>query len=193
MGMSHHPILFLIELSKMKNTFILALVILTTISGCKKVDKLTQFDMEFNETVVIPSTAGVNLPFNLFTPDIQSNSESTFAVNDTRKDLVETIRLTRLDLTVTSPSNGDFSFLKSVEIFISAEGLAEEKIAWKNNIPSDANKHIELETSGTDLKEFIKKERFTLRLNTVTDELLASDHDINVHSIFSVDAKVLGQ
>ena len=177
----------------MKNLFLFTFMILLLVAGCKKIDKLTQFEMEYNETVVIPTSTGINLPFNLISPDIKSNSESTFSVNNTHKDLVEEIKLTKLDLTLSSPSNGDFGFLKSIEIFISAEGLSEEIIAWKENIPSDVDKYIELETAETDLKEYIKKAEFTLRLSTVTDETLTSDHYIDIHSLFFVDAKVLGQ
>lgn len=172
--------------------YLLPLILLTFFS-CKKVDKLTQFKMEFNSSVTIPSSTGINLPFNLFTPDIPSNSQSTFEGNNTRSDLVESIKLTKMDLTVTSPGNGNFGFLKSIEIFISAQGLPEEKIAWKNNIPSNIGNYLELETSSADIKEYIKKDKYTLRLSTVTDEILTSDHEINVHSIFLVDAKVLGQ
>ncbi|WP_258103433.1 hypothetical protein [Marinoscillum sp. MHG1-6] len=172
---------------------LLLVIVLVIFTGCDKIAKLTQFEMEYDETVIIPSSTGINLPFNLFTPDVQSNSESTFAVNDTRKDLIEEIQLTQLDLTLTSPSNGDFGFLKSIEIFISADGLSEVKIAWKENIPSTIDKYMELETTPSDLQEFIKKDNFSLRVNTVTDELITSDHHIDVHSIFFVDAKILGQ
>lgn len=171
---------------------ILVLGIILSIFGCKRIDKLTQFDMEFNETVVIPSSTGINLPFNILTPDVETNSESTFEVNDTRKDLIEEIILTSLDLTITSPSNADFSFLKSINVYISAEGLNEVKIAWKDNIPSDV-KALNLDVTGVDLKEYIKADKFSLRLNTETDELLASDHHIDVHSVFFVDAKIFGQ
>ena len=177
----------------MKKSILIYTTLLLVLFGCKKVDKLTQFDMEFNETAVIPSSTGINLPFNLFTPDVKTNSESTFAVNDTRKDLIEEIILTQLDLTLTSPPNGDLGFLKSIEIFINADGLSEVKVAWKENIPSNVEKYLDLETTNADLKEFIKKDEFSLRLSTVTDEVLASDHQINVHSEFFVDAKVLGQ
>jgi hypothetical protein len=168
-------------------------IILVLVPGCKLVNKLTHFNMDYNVSVVIPSSTGINLPFNLFTPDISSNSESTFAVNDTRKDLVEVIKLTKLDMTLTAPPSGNFGFLKSIEIFISAQGLPEEKIAWKYNIPSDVEKYLKLETTNTDLKEYIKKDEFTLRFGTVTDEFLTSDHKIDVHAVFFVDAKILGQ
>ncbi len=175
-----------------KQILIFGCVILT-ILGCKKIDKLTQFNIKYNETIVIPSSTGINLPFNILTPDVETNSESTFALNDTRKDLVEEIKLTTLELTITSPSNGDFSFLKSISVFISADGLSETKIAWKDNIPAGIGTVLNLDLTNIDLKEYIKKDTFALRLNTVTDELLTSDYHINVHSVFFVDAKILGQ
>ena len=144
---------------------ILIIGIALSIIGCKKVAKLTQFNMEFNETVVIPSSAGVNLPFNVLTPDIQTNSESTFEINDTRKDLIEEIILTDIDLTISSPTNGNFNFLKSIEIYISADGLDEVKIAWKDSVPSNLT-FLDLDVTGVDLKEYIKADKFSLRLYT---------------------------
>ena len=171
---------------------ILVLGIILSILGCEQIDKLTQFDMEFNETVVIHSSTKINLPFNILTPDIETNSNSTFESNDTRKDFIEEIILTTIDMTITSPSNADFSFLKSINVYISAEGLNEVKIAWKDNIPSDVTV-LNLNVTGVDLKKYIKKDEFSLRLNTETDEILTSDYHIKIHSIFFVDAKILGQ
>lgn len=167
-----------------------ALIIL--LIGCDKIDELTQFDLKYNQSLVIPSSTGVKLPFNILTPDIESNSESTFSSNNTNKDLIEEIKLTKMELTLSSPKNGDFGFLKSIEIFISAEGVPEQRIAWNENIANDIDKNLQLETTDTDLKEFIKKEKYKLRLNTVTDEVITSDHHIEVKSVFFVDAKILG-
>ena len=176
----------------MKIKLILVLFIVTFV-GCKNIERLTQFHLEYNQTIEIPSSTILNLPFNLFTPDIESNSESSFAINDTRKDLVEEITIKKLALNLESPENGDFGFLKSIEIFIFAEGVPDIKIAWKNEISSSAGKYLELETTETDLKEFIKKDQFALKVTTVTREAPGSDHLIDVYSVFFVDAKILGQ
>lgn len=175
----------------MKNFILLSLVIIGFYS-CKEVDKLTQFNMEFNETATISSTVAISTPFDIITPEISTNSEATFSNNDTRKDLIEEIKLTTMDLTIISPANGDFSFLNSIEVFINADGLAETKIASKNNIPDDATAVV-METVDVDIKEYVKAESFSLRFNTTTDELVSPDYDINIRSIFFVDAKVLGQ
>ena len=176
----------------MKRLFTL-LLLTTVLLACKKIDKLTQFNMNYNESFTIPSSVGVDLPFNVFSPDIESNSESTFEINDTRKDLIEQIILTKMDLTLTSPSNGDFSFLNEVRIFLSADGLDEIEIASKTDIPNSVGKELSLDLSGADMQEYIKKDQFDLRLYTVTDEIITSDHVIDMESVFFVDAKILGQ
>jgi hypothetical protein len=177
----------------MKTAICFLLLCLFFTQGCKKLDKYTKFNMSYTEQVIIPASTGLNLPFNLLTPDVTSNSESTFASNDTRKDLVEEIKLTHMDLSIQKPSDGNFSFLKSISIYIKAEGLAETRIAWKNSISANPGNSIVLDVSGDDLKEYLKKDTYTLRLNTTMDETITSDYTINVHSNFYVDAKVLGQ
>lgn len=160
--------------------------------SCDKIDELTKFDVEYSQRVTIPSSTGINLPFDIFTPEMETNSESKFAINDTRKDLIEEIILTELELIIISPDNADFSFLNSIEVYISADGLEEIQIAFLNEVPEDSGNRILLDTADTDLQEYIKKDEFSLRLNTVTDELISSDHELEVNSTFFVDAKILG-
>lgn len=161
-------------------------------AGCRQIDKLTQFNMEYNQSVVIPPTTGISLPFDVHTPDIVTNSESTFSVNDTRKDMVEKVTLKSLDISLTSPAEADFSFLKSITVYISADSLPETRIAWKENIPDTTGKVLNLDVTNADLKEYIKKDHFNLRVNTVTDELFSTEHHMDIHSVFFVDAKILG-
>ena len=166
-------------------------IAITTFIACDKVDELTKFNLEYDSSVTIPASAGVDLPFDVFTPEMETNSESQFEVNDTRKDLIEEIKLTELQLTVASPEGEDFSFLNSIEVYISAEGLEEIKIA-EEQVAEDAGNVLDVDVLDRDLKEYIKKDNFNLRLNTVTDEVLKSNHEIDVKSTFFVDAKILG-
>jgi len=175
-----------------KLIFLFAFAAMVTLS-CDEIDKLTQFKMPYNESIVISSSTVINLPFDIFTPDISTNSSSTFEGYDTAADLIEKIKLGSLKLTLTSPSDANFSFLQSVNIYISAEGLSEEKIAWKESIPESIGKTIELETSTVNLKEYIFKDKIKLRVNTVTNRVITSDHYIDLNAVFNVDAKILGQ
>lgn len=176
----------------MKKYFLYLIALSFCFSGCKTIDKLTQFNMEFNEEVTLPSSMGIGLPFDILTPEVPTNSEYAFSENDTRKDLIEEIILTELVLTIKSPDDSDFSFLKSIEVFINADGLEEQKIAWANDVPDNQGASIKLETSGTNLEEYIKKDQFKLKVSTVTDEAFTPDHVVNVYSKFFVDAKIAG-
>ncbi len=172
--------------------YILILAVMLGLGGCEKLDELTKFEMDYKQRVVIPASAGMDLPFDVFTPKTETNSSSEFAVNDTRKDLIEEIVLRKLTLSIVSPEGEDFSFLESITVYMSAEDLPEIKIAWNDEVSATVGGVLELEVSDDDLKEYIKKDSYSLRVNTVTDELLKSDHEIEIASIFFVDAKILG-
>ncbi len=161
-------------------------------SSCEQVNNLTKFNLNYTTSTTIPSGSNLNLPVNIFTPDVETNAESEFAVNDTRKDLIEEIRLTTLTLKISSPTDQKFDFLESIKIYIVAEDLPELRIASKDNISDSVGNTLELETSDEDLKEYIKKDNFILKVNTVTDQVLTQDVDLDISTQFHVDAKILG-
>ena len=177
-------------LMKLTRGLFFAISIVALLS-CEKADELTTFNMDFENEVEIPPTTGINLPIDLFTPDITTNSESTFESNNTAKNLIEEIKLSKLTLTLTSPQNADFSFLESVEVYIKADGLNEVKIAESTNVPQSASS-FDLEVTGVDVQEYIKKDEYDLRVKVVTDELISSTHKIRVNSVFRVNARILG-
>lgn len=179
-------------MKKIIQSFTILSLLLLVCNSCKKIDQFTQFSMDFNNEIVIPSSTGISLPINLLTPELETNSESTFEVNDTRKDLIEEIRLTSLILTLNAPDNADFSFLESISVYMNAQDLPEVEIAWEDDVPDNAGNQISLNVSNEDFKEYIKKDEFSLRVNTITDEILTSDHQIDISSNFFIDAKILG-
>ena len=171
----------------------MGLGIATFFNSCEKIDEWTQFTMEYNQETTIEASFNVPILAGLLeipTPDITTNSESTFASENTRKDLVEEAKLTELTLTLLSPNGGDFSFLESVKVYISASGLEEILVASKINVPASAT--ISLTCEGHNLEAYIKKDEITLRVETVTDEILTEDYGIKIHSEFYIDAKILG-
>lgn len=144
-----------------KSFFLIAIVALYS---CKKGNKFTTFDMDYSTSVTIPSSTGINLPVNVNSPDVETNSEGTFAINDTRKDHIKSIFLNSLQLKLTSPSGEDFSFLESVTIYIKTQKLSEQKIAWKENINETSNV-LHLITSNVDFQEYLKEDEFYLRVD----------------------------
>ena len=169
--------------------FIALLVVIAP--GCERINKLTVFNIKYNTQTTVESVVGINLPFNILTPAIRTNSQSEFEINETRKDLIEKINLTDLQLNISNPTNGDFSFLKSIKIYVNGKGVEEKLIAWNESIDSNS-KTIVMTPTSDDLQEYVKLDSISLRVNTVTKKLLLTDYLLDINAVFRVDAKILG-
>lgn len=160
------------------------------IAGCKK-DKLTiTFNISDSFDFTLESGSIINLPIDILTPDVTTNSGGEFEQNDTRADKVQEIKLNELKLSITSPSGKTFSFLKDMEIFISADGLSEKLVASGYDIKSSSSV-INLNCSTDNFAEYIKKESYKIRIKTVTRESPTQDVDMNCFLSFKVKAAPL--
>lgn len=166
---------------------ILCFSCLSSLVGCTKDG---QFFIGYTSHVTIPSTFGQLLPFSLNTPEITSNAENEFSTNKTAKNRISSIRLNELTLKILSPEAETFSFLNDLEVYISAEGLNEEKIAYNTNIPDNVGNEIICNTIDADLQAFIKKDKFKIRTVFTTDETLAQNVEIEIKPRFLVKAKI---
>ena len=177
---------------EMKTRIVVLLAILISLSACKELDELTQFTMDFNNKVTIPANTVINTPISISVPDISTNSASTFSGNNTNAGAIEEIKLQQMQLSIVSPAGSNFNFFKSVEVFMQAEGLPEVAVASETNV-ADGLTLLGLNTSDANLKEYITKDKFSIRFSTTTDEAITQDHEINVKTVFFIDAKILGQ
>lgn len=159
---------------------------------CDELDKLTHFNIDNKSEFTIESTTIIDNPFDIYTPDITTNSSTEFSNNDTRADLIESIKLKSLRLNIKSPADGNFNFLKSVNIYINATDLDEVEIANIEDLTDDDLSTLNLHTINTELKDYLKKDSYTLRVKTVTDQVISEDYVIEADATFRVDAKVLG-
>jgi hypothetical protein len=165
----------------------LAFLAFFALSSC---EKLTNFNLSFEQTIVIPASTTIDLPFEISTPEIESNSTSVFELNDTRVDLINEIKLTNLRLSITGPEGEDFSFLNDLELFLAAGDLEETRIAWKENVDGSMTT-LTLDLSDANLKDYMTLENFSLRLKSTSDELLTEDYEILIESDFQVNAKLI--
>lgn len=174
-----------------KLNLIVAICSLIALSACDSLDKFTQFDMSFTQKVSIEPSFAINTPFIVPTPPVTTNSSATFSSNNTNENLVDEIKLKEVKLTVEKPLNEDFSILRSIEVYISADGETDTKIAWLNNVPANENT-ISLNISDADLKNFIFKDQFSMKVKTVTDEAFTQQYEVRIDAKVHVNAKILG-
>lgn len=177
----------------MKRKIILVLIAASVgLVACKALKKLTQFRVNYATSFTIPSSIVVNVPLDILTPEMQTNISQELENNNSNKDLIESVKLEEMRLTIASPAGQDFSFLKDVRLFISADGLAERQIAFKENIPENVGGEIVMDIIDEELKDYLKKDKITLRAKATTDKLITQNVNVNVANRFFVDAKILG-
>ena len=180
-----------------KHFFIIAAlaVITASCSVFDKLDELTKFDLPYDTSVNIEASVKLPIPagqtISIPTPPITTNSEEQFEVNKTAKNLIEEIKLKELTLKVKTPEDGNFDFVNSIELFINAEGLEETKIASASDIQKGTNE-INLTVEDVDLTPYITGNEIVFKVKMVTGKIVTQSMEIDIHSVFHVDAKILG-
>lgn len=175
--------------NSMKNLILIFTGLFCLIS-CNKIDDLLTFSISDETQFTVSSGLPINLPFEIATPDVTTNSSAEFSNNNTRADLVKDIRLTELKLTVINPTDKTFSFLKAVHLYISTNSNDEIELASLDNINTTSN-NINLICSGSKLDQYVKAGNYKIRTQVTTKETLTQDIDVKVNMTFKVTADPL--
>jgi hypothetical protein len=174
----------------MKRALFLPCILAIVVIACEKIDELLTFYIDHQATITVESASPLNLPIEIATPDIATNSTQSFENNNTRSDLVKDIKLNDIKLTVTDPAGKNFNFLKSVEIYISTNSSNEILLASNENIPMNVSV-ADLSATEEKLDQYIKASSYKLRTRIVTRETLTQSVDVKVDLEFKVTAKSL--
>ncbi len=167
---------------------IAAILLISILSGCKKLG--VNFGINHQANFRVESSSPLNLPFEVGTPDVTTNSSQQFDNNNTAANLIKEIKLEELKLTITNPSSKTFSFLKSIHIYISTDSNDEIELAGLDNIVSTAQT-ITLNPTTQDLSKYVKASSYKLRTTVVTKETLTQAVDFRSDIKFRVKAGVL--
>ncbi len=136
----------------------------------------------------IPSAIGINTPTLIPTPDVTTNATQNFRNNNTDVNKVKDIRLQSLTLTITSPASATFSPVRSIRIYISAPGVEEKLLAYKENIPTDIGSILNLDVTGEKMDNYVKRDTYSLRTEVITRQAVFQDTSVKAQMEFSVTA-----
>ena len=161
--------------------------VLLLITSCNVIDDLLTFSIDNQTTFKIESGFPLGTAFNVVTPDVTTNSSSTFENNNTKAELVKDVKLTELKLTITDPSNKSFSFLKSIHLYISTDANDEIELANLEEINSTSNT-INLTCTSQKLDKYIKASSYKIRTKAVIKESLTQDITVKSDMKFKVTA-----
>lgn len=180
------------KFSYMNYRFYLLFLCFLPLLNCSVIDELTKFDLDYDTSYTLDPVNIVGVPVSLFTSDIDTESETTFENNNTNSNSIESVKLKKLTLQISSPETGNFNFLQQIQIYMSTENIEEKEIANLFDIENANSKSLELNAINTELKDYLKEDKFKLRIVAITDETTTESYDVNFFATFKVDAKVLG-
>ena len=178
----------------MKNNKIFKLAIIalflasSVFYGCFKT---ITFSFSDSTTLTIPKTTPVGLPFNLPIPTVKTSATTSFDNQKIPPSAIKEATLSKLVLTITSPQDQTFSFLKSISIYIeNSDGSNKQLIAYLDNIDSQAQS-ISLKTTDVNLIDYLKAGSYKLVTQVEVKQILGQDVDVKADLTFRVTAKIL--
>ncbi|MDX6181802.1 hypothetical protein SGQ44_05320 [Flavobacterium sp. Fl-77] len=157
------------------------------LNSCNTVDDLLSFNISNDTTIEIKSTSPINLPTEIVTPDVTTNSSAEFENNKTRASLVKDVKLKTLKLSITDPEGKSFSFLKEIHLYISTNANDEIELAYQTNISSTSNT-IDLICTSERLDQYIKADKYTIRTKVTLKETLTQNVKVKANMNFRVTA-----
>ncbi|TDO72923.1 hypothetical protein EV143_107229 [Flavobacterium chryseum] len=157
------------------------------LTSCDAVDDLLSFTISNQASITIQSTSPINLPTEIVTPDVTTNSSSEFKNNKTEAGLVKDVKLKSLKLSITNPDGKTFAFLKSIHLYISTTDSDEIELAYQDNINSTSNT-LDLISTDARLDQYIKADKYKLRTKVTLKETLTQDVTVKADMNFRVTA-----
>ncbi|WKL48153.1 hypothetical protein Q1W71_24785 [Flavobacterium pectinovorum] len=165
----------------------ITLLLAAFFTSCNAIDDLLSFTISNEASIQIKSTSPINLPTEIITPDVTTNSSAEFKNNKTEAGLVKDVKLKSLNLTITSPDGKTFTFLKSIHLYISTTDSDEIELAYQDNITETTNM-IELISTNARLDKYIKADQYKIRTQVTLKETLTKDVTVKADMKFGVTA-----
>ncbi|WP_163411063.1 hypothetical protein [Flavobacterium ajazii] len=169
---------------------VLSLFLSLSLSSCEAIEDLLTFNISNEASIKIKSTFPLNLPSEINTPDVTTNSSSEFENNNTEANLVKDVKLKSLKLSISDPSDKTFTFLKSIHLYISTNDSNETELAYLDNISTTANS-IDLICTSKKLDQYIKADNYKIRTQVTLKETLTNDVTVKAKMNFRVTADPL--
>ncbi len=161
-------------------------------NSCDVIDDVTVFNIDLNSNFNIDANTVANTSYiiglEIPTGDITTVLEN----NNTHADLVDEINITNCIMNITSPNGGTFEFLEQITVFVNADGLAEKRIAWSDNLNSNNNITLILDAE-TNLKDYLTSNNLSIRIEGVNNQDLTENYHVDLDMSFVVNAQLLGR
>lgn len=171
-------------------------------TGCDKIKDLTNItkELEYGAAIEVPGVPGLpdtvtKLPPGGVSGDFPTfkeatNSEQTMKEYNTNADLVTSVNLTKLNLTMNAPEGQTFDYVDTLRVYITATGMSEKLLGYKYGIPK-GQKSVDLDREDVNIKEYFLKDSIGFRVNGHFVEVPLDGANMELKSTFTLLANPL--
>lgn len=162
---------------------ILAIVFL---NSCRNNQKdLFSFNLSGETNFTIPSSTNLNQEVVLLTDAITSGMPTVYSDHSTSSAHIFSVEMAKLKLKILSPSGANMTFIDSIGVYITADGLDTTYIGGVSYVPESAGAEISLDMLYPNIKSYLFENEFKLIFHTTLDKIISDDYSIDVEMLFT--------
>ena len=165
------------------------IVILLSLFSCGALKHVTFYE-NFNESAPIPQLKLTNATDTFISPGIPTNIESQLQANNTSPNLVQSVELQTMTLSITTPPGQNFGFLQDVRVFIQTDSLPAVEIANKYNISGNSDT-LNMNVDEVQLKPYLLSNSFQMKFIATNSTATTTTMTLNVFLRFQFQANLL--
>ena len=174
----------------MKKAIVILFTLLISYSSCKKIDKLTNFYINYTETYTLGAFLDADSNFELNAYTIGNDLNELYKTNNTNQGSIKKITLDSFAIIIKSPDTTTFDFAQSVNIYITSKGLDKKKIAWTDGILKNGLQEIELQVSDDDIQNYINSYDYVLINQLIIDSKINYKLVVDIDYTYLVTANL---
>jgi hypothetical protein len=184
------PVLFSTTQTDVMKKWIIfcSIAALLGIAACSTLKHLVFYE-EYNQSVTIPAQAIYGATDSFLSPLMPTTTAQQAQANNTELNLITSVKLYQLRLTITSPSGHTFAGLESARIYIQTDSLPPVEIAHKYNI-STTSDTLNMDVDDTELKPYLTADNIRTKIVSSNNQIISQPMTVNAYMKFRVEANL---
>lgn len=185
-----------------KHILFAAIAMSAFLTGCDKTALLTEInvDIPYSTEFVMPEvsgyTGGTPLPAGGVKIDIPAvgfatNAQTYVTANKTSVDKINKVDLKSLNMRIVLPSGGNFNFVDSVWIYISAKNQTEQLVAYNYGVAKGQSALDMYTLTDVNLKNYFIQDSIAFRISARINATPDSTNKLGLGTIFHMNANPL--
>ena len=175
----------------MKNLWITIIISSILLLSCKEINKLTHFYMNFSMDISVEPSSSNTSEASIWLTSIGDDFNNTIETNNSNIQHIEDVLIRNVIITIPTSSSKNQDNLKSIVVYIYADGQDLKKIAWLDDAAENKDNIYTLITSEDDLKEYFLSENNITKIEFTYQNQINTISNYNIQFSYFIGANLI--